>query len=127
MAAGADWPVVCPQCGTVPEKYHLVSKKKEERSIVRQRLLEARMGEAAQLQALDRRRKEDARRQQIERDIRRELGFSRLLWWRARRVLGVVAVWAAFLTMALVLYLAYQTWMVPHPEPATGTVESLAR
>lgn len=127
MTADAAWPRVCPQCGTAPEKYHLVSRKKEERSIIRQRLREAHLEEEAQLQALEKRLREAARRKQIEQEVRRELGFSRLLLWRVRRALGVVAVWAAFLAMVLVLYLAYQTWMVPHPEPAAGSVAGPAR
>ncbi len=113
IADGEAWPKICPRCGVVPEKFQLVSKKKEAQSSHWRHVAEERHIEAERRQVQQKRKQAEARHRHIEEELRHELGFTRLMMLRAGRYLGAVATWAAILLMAGLVYLAYLKLMAP--------------
>lgn len=80
----AELPVMCPQCGIIPSKYDKLAALKEEREKMKKRLLEMQKAREEQTQAINEQQELEARRRQMEEEIRKELGLPRMLNSRLR-------------------------------------------
>lgn len=89
----ADMPLQCPTCGVIPSKYDKMAALKEERERIKRRLLHAQKVQDEHERQLATQLAEDARRRELEDEIRRELGLPRALNSRGRIVGSAAVLW----------------------------------
>lgn len=83
-ATQAELPINCPQCGIIPSKFNKAAAIKYERELIKRRLLIRHQLLGQQAQDLADRREQDARRQKLEEEIRKELGLPQIINSRLR-------------------------------------------
>ncbi|MFM8332631.1 MAG: hypothetical protein ACKN9T_13155 [Candidatus Methylumidiphilus sp.] len=99
LASEADMPTICPQCGIIPSKYDKVAALKEEREKIKRRLLNQHKLQEEQAQALSEQQEMEARRRQIEEELRKELGLPKVLNSRLRLMSSAAFLWLLGLGM----------------------------
>jgi hypothetical protein len=116
-----DVPQACPSCGVVPDKYAQVQDEKAERERIKKRLLEAHRAREQQGADEYERRQAEARRMQLEEEIRKELGLPRTLTTRGRLISTAAALWVTGVAMGIGLLLTYQMLTAPLGPPTQQT------
>jgi tetratricopeptide (TPR) repeat protein len=93
VAAAADMPVNCPQCGIIPSKYYKVAAIKNEREMVKRRLLGKQQLLEQQAKDLAESQQREARRRKLEEEVRKELGLPKALNSRLRLFGSAACLW----------------------------------
>jgi predicted RNA-binding Zn-ribbon protein involved in translation (DUF1610 family) len=94
VATPEDLPVNCPQCGIIPSKYNKVAALKNEREMVRRRLLSKHQLLEQQAKDLADSQQREARRRKLEEEVRKELGLPKALNSRIRLFGSAAFLWA---------------------------------
>ena len=84
VATPAELPATCPRCGIIPNKFNKVAAEKHERELVKRRLLNKHKLQEKLAQDEAQRKEQEARRRQLEDEIRKELGLPRVINSRLR-------------------------------------------
>jgi predicted RNA-binding Zn-ribbon protein involved in translation (DUF1610 family) len=113
----ADLPVNCPQCGIIPSKYNKVAALKNEREMVKKRLLSKHQLLEQQAKDLAENQEREARLRKIEEEVRKELGLPKVLNSRMRLFGSAAFLWVLGMGMGAAGFGLY-TQITPEREGA---------